>query len=91
VLAQHEHGLPPLAIELLEQQQRLLLEAQTALLVAVHNVQRVLAPVVVDLVSLERDGQDLVAWVFDGDAEGFEDFDVVFFFLAVGRCCRRGY
>lgn len=50
---QHEHGLAALLVELLEEQQRLFLEAEAALLVAVNDVQRVLAPVVVDIVAFE--------------------------------------
>lgn len=80
VLAQHEHGLSAFLVELLEEDQGSLVETQTALLVAVHNVQRVLPPVGGDVVFLERDGQDLVAGVVDGHAEGFEDLD-----LGVGR------
>lgn len=51
--AQHEHRFPPLLIQLLEEQQRLLFEPETALLVAVHDVEGVLPPVVGDVVAFE--------------------------------------
>lgn len=47
----HEHGFLALAIKLLEQHERFLFESQTALLVPVNNVQRVLPPVVGDVVA----------------------------------------
>jgi hypothetical protein len=53
VSAQHEHGLPAFSVQLLEEQERLLLEAETSLLVAVHDVEGVLSPVVRDVVSFE--------------------------------------
>lgn len=53
VASQHEHGLAALLVELLEEQERLLLQAEAALLVAVHDVQGVLAPVVVDVVAFK--------------------------------------
>lgn len=53
VAPQHEHGLAALLVELLEEKQRFFLEAEAALLVAVNDVQRVLAPVVVDVVAFE--------------------------------------
>jgi hypothetical protein len=49
----HEHRLPPFLVQLLEQEQRFFFEADTALLVAVHDVEGVLAPVVCDVVSFE--------------------------------------
>ena len=74
--SQHKHRLPALTIQLLEQYQRLLLQSETALLVAVHNVQRVLAPVGSDIVLAQRDRQHLVAGVVDGDAERLVDLDL---------------
>lgn len=50
----HEHRLPALLIQLFEQEERLLFEAQTALLIAVHDVEGVLPPVVRDVVAFER-------------------------------------
>ena len=72
---QHKHRFPALTIQLLEQDERLLLQTETALLVAVDNVEGVLAPIGVDVVFLERRGEDLVAGIFHADAEGFEDVD----------------
>ena len=50
---QHEHRLPTLLIQLLKQEEGLLLEAKAALLVAVHNVESVVAPIVGDVVAFE--------------------------------------
>ena len=83
----HEHRLPSLTIQLLEQHQRLLLQPQTSFLISMHDIQCVLSPIVVDLVALKRHGEHFVARVFYADAEGFEDFDVVLFFLAVRPGC----
>ncbi len=71
----HEHGFPALAIELFEQNKRLLPQAETALLVAVDDVEGVVFPVGVDVVFFEGGGEDFFAGVFHADAEGFEDFD----------------
>ena len=76
VLSQHEHGLPPFLVELLEEDERSLVQAQTALLVPVDDVQGVLPPIGCDVVFLERHGQDLVAGVVDGHAEGLEYLDL---------------
>lgn len=76
VLSQHEHGLPPFLVELLEEDERSLVQAETALLVSVHNVQGVLPPIGCDVVFLERHRQDLVAGVVDGHAEGLEYLDL---------------
>ena len=54
MFAQHEHWLPTFAVKLFEQQQRLLLETKTALLIAVYDVEGVLTPIVVDLVPFQR-------------------------------------
>ena len=51
--SQHKHRLPALLIQLLEQQQRLFFQPKTALLVAVDDVERVLPPVVCDVVAFE--------------------------------------
>jgi hypothetical protein len=51
--SKHKHRLPALLIQLLEQEERLLFEPETALLVAVHDVQGVLPPVVRDVVAFE--------------------------------------
>lgn len=58
---QHEHRLPALLVQLLEEQQRLLFQPEAALLVAMHNVQRVLPPVVGDVVAFEG-LRDRLAW-----------------------------
>lgn len=50
----HKHGFPSLFIQLLKQEQRFLFQSQTAFLVAVHNVQGVLSPIVRNIISLER-------------------------------------
>lgn len=76
MLPQHEHGFPALLVQLLEQNQRPLVEPQAALLVSVHDVQGVLSPVSRDVVFLERDRKNLVARVVDRYAEGLEDFDL---------------
>ena len=92
VFPEHKHRFPPLTIQLLEQDQRLLFQTQTALLVAVDDVEGVLAPVGVDVVFLERGGEDFVAGIFHADAEGFEDVDrgVVVAAAAATRVGRRG-
>lgn len=76
VLSQHEHGFSPFLVELLEEDQRPLVQTQTALLVAVDNVECVLAPVCCDVVLLEGHGEDFVAGVVDGHAEGLEYLDL---------------
>ena len=73
VLAQHEHGLAAVLVELLEEDEGLLVEAEAALLVAVHDVQRVLPPVGRDVVLLQRHRQHLVARVVDRHPERLED------------------
>lgn len=47
---QHEHRLPAFLVQLLEEEERLLFQAETPLLVAVYNVQRILPPIVLDVV-----------------------------------------
>jgi hypothetical protein len=51
--AKHEHGFPTFLVELFKEEQRFFFQAKTALLVAVDNVEGVLAPVVVDVVAFE--------------------------------------
>lgn len=51
---QHEHWFPPLFIQLLKQEQRFLFQSQTSLLIAMHNIQSVLSPIVRNIVSLQR-------------------------------------
>lgn len=60
---EHKHRLSPFLIQLLEQEQRLFLQAQAPLLVAVHDVEGVLPPVVVDVVAFES----LANYVSGGD------------------------
>lgn len=67
--SEHEHGFLVLAVQLLEQDQRFLLQSQAALLVAVDNVQRILPPVGVDVVLLQRGRKHFVARVFHADPE----------------------
>lgn len=55
---EHEHGLAALFVELFEEEQRLFFQAEAALLVAMHDVQGVLSPVVVDVVALEGLGDE---------------------------------
>lgn len=50
---QHEHGFPTFLVELFEEEEGFLFEAEAALLVAVHDVECVLPPVVVDVVAFE--------------------------------------
>lgn len=71
----HKHRLAALKVQLFEQLERFLVEAQTALLVAVDDVERILTPGRVDVVFLERGGEDFVAGVVDADAELFDDVD----------------
>lgn len=63
MLSEHEHGLPALSVQLLEQDKRLFVQTQTPLLVAVDDVKRVLAPVGRDVVFFECHGEDFVAGV----------------------------
>jgi hypothetical protein len=68
VAAQHEHGFTTLLVELFEEEQRLFFEAETALLVAVDDVERVLPPVVVDIVAFESLGEIVLVtslWVVE--------------------------
>lgn len=69
VLAKHEHGFPTLLVELLEQDEGSLVQSQTTLLVAVHNVESILPPICGNVVFLECHGQHLVTRVVDGDTE----------------------
>ena len=51
--SQHEHRFPALFVQLLEQQERLLFQPETALLVTVHDVEGILPPVIRDVVAFE--------------------------------------
>lgn len=51
--AQHEHGFSTFLVELFEEEQRFFFQAETALLVAMNDVEGVLAPVVVNVVAFE--------------------------------------
>jgi hypothetical protein len=51
--AQHEHGLPTFLVKLLEEEQRFFFQAKATFLVAMDDVEGVLAPVVVDVVAFE--------------------------------------
>ena len=53
VAPEHEHGLAAFFVELFEEEQGFFFQAEAALLVAVHDVEGVLAPVVVDVVAFE--------------------------------------
>ena len=65
--AKHEHGFPTFLVELFEEEQRLFFQAEAALLVAVHDVEGVLAPVVVDVVAFEGlDGERLLVDALEG-------------------------
>lgn len=79
---EHEHGFSALAIQLLEQNERFLFQAQTALLIPINNVESVLPPVGVDVVLFERCREDFMTRVFHADAEGFENFDAGRFAVA---------
>lgn len=50
---EHEHGFAPFFVELFEEEQGFFFQAEAALLVAVHDVEGVLPPVVVDVVAFE--------------------------------------
>jgi hypothetical protein len=72
----HKHRFPSLPIQLFKQNKWFLIESQTPFLITMHNIKCVLPPISIDIVFFERHGEDFVAGVFDGDAEGFEDFDL---------------
>ena len=76
MLPKHEHWLPAFLVKLFEQYQWPFVESQTSLLITVYNIQRILPPVRRDVVFLERNGEHLVTWVVDGDAERLEDLDL---------------
>jgi len=63
VPSQHEHGFPALLVQLLEEEKRLLFQPETAFLVAVHDVESVLSPVIRDIIPFER--------LYGGDAVSF--------------------
>lgn len=69
MLPKHEHGFPAFFVELLEQNQRPLVQPQTTLLITVDNIQSILPPVCCNVVFLERNGKDFVTRVIDGNAE----------------------
>ena len=65
----HKHRLSTFLIKLLEQE-RLLFQPKTAFLVAVHDVEGVLPPVVVDVVAFEGLGREewlALRWFAFGD------------------------
>ena len=51
--AKHEHGFTTFLVELFEEEQRFFFQAEAAFLVAVDDVEGVLAPVIVDVVAFE--------------------------------------
>jgi hypothetical protein len=69
VLSEHKHGFPAFLVQLFEQYQRPLVQSQTALLISIDNIQRILPPVGRDVVLLKRNRKDLVAWIVNGNAE----------------------
>ena len=65
--AKHEHGFTTFIVELFEEEKRFLFQAEAALLVAVDDVEGVLAPVVVDVVAFEGlDGERLLVDALEG-------------------------
>ena len=62
--AQHEHGFPTFLVKLLEEEQRFFFQAKAALLVAMDDIEGVLAPVVVDVVAFESLREDLLVNVY---------------------------
>lgn len=64
---EHEHGFTAFFVELFEEEQGFFFQAEAALLVAVHDVEGVLAPVVVDVVAFEGlDGERLLVDALEG-------------------------
>jgi hypothetical protein len=53
VTAEHEHGFPTFLVQLFEKEQGFFFQAEAPLLVAVDDVEGVLAPVIVDVVAFE--------------------------------------
>jgi hypothetical protein len=53
MLAEHEHWFTTFTFELFKQHEWFFFQAQAAFLIAVDNVEGILAPVVLDIVSLE--------------------------------------
>jgi hypothetical protein len=76
VLAEHEHWFTTFTFELFEQHKWFFFQAQAAFLIAVNNVKGVLAPIVLDVVSLKSYRQDFVTGVFDAYAERLENLDL---------------
>lgn len=74
MLSEHEHGLFAFLVELLEQDQRFLLQPQTPLLIAIDDVQRVVLPIGNDVVLFESCWQHLFAGVLHRYSERFEYF-----------------
>lgn len=90
MLPQHEHWFPTFLVQLLEQDERSFVQTQATLLVAMHDVQSVLSPVGGDVIFFKRDGKNFVAGIVDGNAKGFEDFDLgVGNARVAGRCAGR--
>jgi hypothetical protein len=83
MLPEHEHGFSTFLVQLLEEYKRSLVQTQAALLVPVDDVQGILPPICCNVVLLQGNGQDFVAGIVDGYAEGFEYLD-----LWVCRWCR---
>jgi len=69
---EHKHRFPPFLVQLLEQYQRFFSQAETAFLITIDDVERVLPPVGEDVIFLERSREHLFAGVFHTDTEGFE-------------------
>jgi hypothetical protein len=84
VLAEHEHWFTTFTFELFEQHEGFLFQTQAAFLVAVDNVKGVLAPVVLNVVSLESYRQDFVTGVFDAYAERLENLNLWIVLLTRG-------
>ena len=53
MLPKHEHGLPAFLVQLLKQEKRLLFEPETAFLIAVNDVERVLPPIIHYVITFE--------------------------------------
>lgn len=86
---QHEHGLPAFFVELLEQEEWLFLQTKTSLLITMHDIQRVLSPVVMYVIAfkclsiiskIELAGEARThhwkydfAWIFDRHSKRLEE------------------
>lgn len=69
---EHEHRLSSFLVQLLEEYQRFLSQAQAAFLITVDDVERVLPPIGVDVVFFERSGEHFLTGVIHADTEGLE-------------------